>query len=68
MERVKPCPFCGSQATVIQHEDDHYNKIQCTTDVYFSISCIGNDCPVEFNVFDSKTEEQAIAKWNERTD
>ena len=25
-------------------------------------------CIVEFNVFDSKTEEQAIAKWNERTD
>jgi hypothetical protein len=65
MQAIKTCPFCDSAASAVRHEDEHYNVIG-SSKVYFSIVCSEDDCPVEFNVWDAGTAEQAIEKWNKR--
>jgi hypothetical protein len=67
MPEIEGCPFCGGEAKAAEreHEDGWVDPLT-GLNAYFSIICSNDDCPVEFNVFNAKTEEQAIEKWNKR--
>jgi Lar family restriction alleviation protein len=51
-EKLKPCPFCGSDATAIQAKSG----------VWF-IRCVSNLCAVHVR---GEQKESAIHKWNQR--
>ncbi len=58
-EKLKPCPFCGSEGYVYKSEGfggdmDYYPR--CRTE-----NCIGNNGWVKF-----ETEQEAIKAWNRR--
>lgn len=57
MEKLKPCPFCGSEA--------------CATYNYefgFQAFCLNGDCFMsEVIMVGKETEEQAIKTWNKRS-
>ena len=56
MEKLRECPFCGSEAII--YEDHEYN------DAYM-VGCKGF-CKVEPMTEWCKTKEEAIAQWNTR--
>ena len=71
MTELKPCPFCGSKATIWTHNDIN-NK-------FLTIGCSANDssCHGEEGVIDdwcpmncesSITKELAVEAWNTRAD
>jgi hypothetical protein len=67
MQEIKTCPFCDSAASAVRHEhEDGWVDPLTGLKAYFSIECSNDDCPVEFNVWDAGTAEQAIEKWNKR--
>lgn len=53
MNRLKPCPFCGSSLIILYHKTD-LPWIQCL-ECLASTSC-------------GHTEEEAIEAWNRRVD
>ncbi len=54
-DKLKPCPFCGSDDLAIQEDIE---------DIY--VVC--NDCHVQGSpVHDDELEKKAIEKWNNRT-
>lgn len=55
MSELKPCPFCGSEATVERIGKSGYFYVACNT----AYCC-------DFGRFD--TEAEAIAAWNTRVD
>lgn len=57
-EKLKPCPFCGGKASVIDHHnDDGSVSVGCADDTCLGFSGLG---------WLYKTEEEAIAAWNTR--
>lgn len=58
MEELKPCPFCGGKASVIDHHnDDGSVSVGCADDTCLGFSGLG---------WLYKTEAEAIAAWNTR--
>jgi hypothetical protein len=61
--RIKPCPFCGSKAKLVQHEEEYCRHVELRYDV----SCTNKNCYLyggaEWYFY---TPEEAINKWNER--
>ena len=55
MSELKPCPFCGGEADVIDYDDECWVAHQCA-----------NGTSVEINSYD--TEAEAIAAWNSRAE
>lgn len=57
MTELKPCPFCGGEATLVEDifNDRLYNYVICSND----------DC--DANTGRCDTEDEAITKWNNRT-
>lgn len=53
-DKLKPCPFCGSEKVSLDNESG------------FCIQCKDNECCTEGPY--SKSEEAAIEKWNKRAD
>jgi Lar family restriction alleviation protein len=53
--KLKPCPFCGGEATV------SYEKFFET----YHVGCEDNGCPVIAGT-DGDSEEDAIGRWNRR--
>jgi Lar family restriction alleviation protein len=53
---LKPCPFCGGEATV-----DYMAHWE-----WYLIKCDNDGCPVAC-VTDSDSKEEAIERWNSRT-
>lgn len=49
-EKLKPCPFCGSQAQIIKINDKHY-----------AVTCIVNCAGTRITI-----KEKAIEIWNKR--
>ena len=59
MNKLKPCPFCGGEATLI---DDGFGR-------YF-VECSMSDgiCKVIPRTWSYDTKEEAIEAWNRRAD
>lgn len=53
MEKLKKCPFCGSNGRIKKYNDECYRAV-----------CENWLCPVES--FDYHTEQEAIDWWNRR--
>ena len=58
MSELKPCPFCGGEATLTKEQGR------------FFVSCENDDCGVvvETRLWVSRTMEGAIEAWNRRAD
>lgn len=60
MNNLKPCPFCGGKAEIIQ------------TGSMWSVNCqnayVGSDCPVAPWTGYAQTKESAIKIWNQRAE
>lgn len=67
MEKLKPCPFCGSTAEYEKHEywPDNYSKPTYN----HGVGCTKNMCILKDLTFDSyyATEEEVITTWNTRS-
>ena len=60
MSDLKPCPFCGGEANVIDHHnDDGSVSVGCNNDTCLGFSGLG---------WLYKTEAGAIAAWNSRAE
>lgn len=53
-EKIKPCPFCGSSASIISGTEDHY------------VVCRNDDCAAAIVARSFPSEAEAIAAWNRR--
>ena len=60
MNELKPCPFCGGEAILVELTPTPYNDQLLT---YYSVGCI--DCGIGFY---ENTEDEAIAAWNRRAE
>lgn len=59
MERLKPCPFCGSDGVVSQKKDLETWIVECSN----------KRCPASYMIgWDYETEKEAIEAWNRRVD
>ena len=57
MTDMKPCPFCGSEATI-----EHKNVLET-----WIVECSNTNCPASYMIGnDYDTEEEAIEAWNRR--
>jgi Lar family restriction alleviation protein len=53
-EELKPCPFCGGEARIIDFEDDEYR--------YYQICCTKCKCKMDAHI----GKHNAIDAWNRR--
>ena len=60
--RLKPCPFCGSEAYVVMQ----YVGGLSSENLRWSISCMGAEVGCGYTFFDCDTEDDAIELWNRR--
>lgn len=61
MDKLKPCPFCGSNAIVIAN---NYRHNQTT----FCVKCNNDDCRVIPVTYEYSEMNNAIEAWNKRAD
>ena len=59
MEKLKPCPFCGSQQIEVRHVKDRWSVGCATTDCLCQWWYVGR----QFN-----DRDRAIEAWNRRAD
>ena len=62
MEKLKPCPFCGGNASTS-------HGVECTSGQYFFVACDRCHCRTKkfFNwVYGESYEQKAIGAWNSR--
>ncbi len=59
MAEFKPCPFCGSKATLHERTNGKF-YVDCAMQLGF--------CAVMPSTWEYKTEEEAIEAWNRRAD
>lgn len=52
--KLKPCPFCGSEASINSGTEDYY------------VSCRNVDCAAALVARSFSSEEEAINAWNRR--
>lgn len=52
-DKLKPCPFCGSEALIVDDDKEHYGVF---------IAC--SKCCSSTEIF--KTEDEALISWNSR--
>lgn len=69
-EKLKPCPFCGSQSTIrkikkVELESKVNEKIP---EDLLIVGCVGEDCIVRVGrlIFTVDSEEFAVKLWNRR--
>lgn len=54
-EELKPCPFCGAEARIVDLDDDQY--------MYYQVCCTKCKCKMDAHI----GKHNAIAAWNRRT-
>ena len=61
MEKLKPCPFCGSgpQKNYVDYIGDNFVN-------EWGIMCMDSNCPVQPDTILYKNLEEAIRAWNTR--
>jgi hypothetical protein len=60
MDKLKPCPFCGSEARFSYCEDD------CCGAMIREVMCSNEECLAEIYVGETKDEYEAAKAWNTR--
>ena len=60
-EKLKPCPFCGGEAHLINNND--YMTAHKPNDIYY-VMCL--NCRAKTNFFYTDDEQEAINAWNTR--
>ena len=61
MSELKPCPFCGGGAVVVQTRYRHGEE-------YFFVKCNNKDCPVIPETYENTEMKDAIEAWNGRAE
>lgn len=56
MAKLKPCPFCGGEADILEHQ---FYGLSPT----YGVKCLDCNCET-FQFFE--TDDEAIAAWNTR--
>ena len=59
--KLKPCPFCGSEATITEHMPKVHGKPQ------WQIGCEEDFCLMSPGAYGFGSKKQAIKAWNTRT-
>lgn len=62
--KLKPCPFCGSEAEIVWDVDAGYNSFP---EENYHVRCIRCGCDLG-GVFGFETEEEAAETWNRRAE
>ena len=63
-EELKPCPFCGSEARLLDEADYNYRKIGGED---YTVGCKNPDCLVFVTDMDLVgSKEDCIRLWNQR--
>lgn len=58
MANLKPCPFCGAEADLVE--------IRMTLSSLWDVTCTGDNCGVTPNVGATEDMQLAIDSWNMR--
>ena len=59
-EKIKPCPFCGSEAEI---EDNSLSNLK-----YFTVKCSNENCGASVHFCGkSESREEILSAWNNRT-
>ena len=71
MNDLKPCPFCGSYAVVIERKCDSGERARIIDNVFFRVVCIDCGCRTGWSSglrAEPETEimQAAVLKWNRR--
>lgn len=56
MKEVKPCPFCGGEATIVDHWPNDPTG--------YIVRCM--ECGAQTPHFETNTAEEAVKFWNRR--
>jgi Lar family restriction alleviation protein len=63
MAELKPCPFCGGEAKIVDNGEASTNKYYFVDVLCKDMSCRGYSSCLEY-----KTKQQAIEAWNRRAE
>lgn len=61
MAELKPCPFCGGKARIVDNGETQNSKYY-----FVDVICENMVCRGCSSCLESKTKQQAIAAWNMR--
>lgn len=57
--KLKPCPFCGGKALIID--------VEPTEEIYYIGVCLNIECGASIGIY-SATREEAAEAWNRRSE
>ncbi len=68
VEEIKPCPFCGGEASVGKstYAKDSEIAVLKGQNVFYSVNC--HSCNGRRNLIGEKSHKEAIEKWNQRVE
>jgi len=66
MNELKPCPFCGTRLLIQMTTEYAYNSDTPEGTQMYWLHCVNPNCRMAVETDLCKTEEEAIALWNDR--
>lgn len=63
MAELKPCPFCGGEAEIVDNGEVRTNKYY-----FVDVNCKDMNCRGYSSCLEYKTKQQAIEAWNRRAE
>lgn len=63
MTELKPCPFCGGKARIVENGEPETSKYY-----FVDVLCTNMVCRGCSSCLESRTKKQAIAAWNIRAE
>ena len=82
MEKLKNCPFCGSDKVILQqvaNNDNWTRHFEDGTHIFFAVKCsvcgakggvgmMGNNPLIHKTTTEAEAKQIAVSKWNQRKD